>query len=317
MYRLRLARVAVVLMGVCLLASTLVRGDSIDDAEAKKRGISAEQVRLERKVETLTKTLAQRDNEIAALKAQLSASAGGGASTKEAATLPATGKEAWISKPAAQWPQIHLKNEVKLTGNRSMNGASASLIKLDDGRLLAVTARHLIGPDGGIDPAIPLAQLDSSIQSWILSTYAAAQPQIRLGKLATKLEDEGLHDCLIFNAAEIGKLPGLALRPRTEPLKEGDKLYLLGCPYDQTPYRQNAYGGSVIGINEGGKNDGTIDFKLEAQVVTRGFSGAPVIDENGHFAGIFLGHLTQQSGTGYDVRMMSAQTVLSLIPGKK
>ena len=322
---------------VVLLLCQLVWADTIDDAEAKRRGVSPEQVRLERENATLKQTLEQRDKKITALKAQLGLAAGGSAATgpQRAGTAPATArgaasatargatsapakvvtKEAWMAKPPAQWPQIHLSNDVKLTRNRTMAGASAGLIKLEDGRIFGVTARHLMGPAGGIDPALKLAEIDTNVLSWVLRTYNSPLPQVRLGKLATKLEDEGVHDCLILTTTgDLSRLPGLALQPRTNALNAGDKVYLLGCPYALTPYRQNAYPGTVKKVLATGE----VDFTLEADLVTRGFSGAPVIDENGHFAGVYSGHFNQApDGSAHDVYMVAATTVLDLIPPKK
>src|SRR6185369_14787694 len=71
--------------------------------------------------------------------------------TKPATTKPAVTdeKEPWISKPPAQWPLICLTNDLLLKDKRNMTGASVGLVQLEDGRLVAATARHLLGDEGG------------------------------------------------------------------------------------------------------------------------------------------------------------------------
>jgi hypothetical protein len=300
-----------------------VRADSIDDADAKRRGVPVAQVQAENALAREKQKTAELEKQIAELNKQLVEAQGNSGKNTSApqalapdAARQKAVKEPWMSKPTAQWPQIHLTNDVKLTGNRTMNGASCSLIKLDDGRLFGVTARHLMGPDGGIDPALKLSEIDTNVQSWMVRTYASPQPQVRFAKLATRLDDEGKHDCLIFTVTgDLTHLPGLALKPRLDPLQPGDKVYLLGCPYTQTPYHQNAYPGTVTKLNP----TGVADFHLDADLVTRGFSGAPVIDDSGHFAGVFSGHFNDSgtaSGGYHDVYMVSASAVLDLIPKK-
>src|SRR5687768_2851825 len=65
--------------------------------------------------------------------------------------------EKWVSQKRDTWPLILLTNEATFKGHTPMEGASSFLIKASDGRVFGVTARHLIGEDGGVEP-----QLDPS-----------------------------------------------------------------------------------------------------------------------------------------------------------
>ena len=50
--------------------------------------------------------------------------------------------------------------DAEFIGHTPLHGASAFLVKSQDGRTLAATARHLVGPNGGVEPEISLAGLN-------------------------------------------------------------------------------------------------------------------------------------------------------------
>jgi hypothetical protein len=80
---------------------------------------------------------------------------------------------------------------------------------------------------------------------------------------------------------------GMASRPlrvRGDPVEKDDTVYLLGCPYSHDDCRQNVYPGRVRGTYYQ-----EISFTLSAMIDLSGFSGAPVVDNNGHLVGILTG----------------------------
>jgi len=71
---------------------------------------------------------------------------------------------------------------------------------------------------------------------------------------------------------------------RGDPVEKDDTVYLLGCPYSHDDCRQNVYPGRVRGTYYQ-----EISFTLSAMIDLSGFSGAPVVDNNGHLVGILTG----------------------------
>src|SRR5690349_13283982 len=57
--------------------------------------------------------------------------------------------------------QILLTNNAQFTKNRNLEGASGFLIK-HNGANFAVTAKHLLGDAGGVEPEVNLNELDKS-----------------------------------------------------------------------------------------------------------------------------------------------------------
>jgi hypothetical protein len=192
--------------------------------------------------------------------------------------------EKWASLPPRQWPQILLTHRAKFKGNRELVGASAFLIRTDSGRILGATAKHLLGPEGGVEPAIPLSDLNAAILSWALHPRTLPSQAITLDKLALSPEGEASHDALALTVKGTGAPPAWPLRLRPEPVTAGEKVYLVGVPYTEPRSRQNVYAGQVQQVTAGG-----FEYTIAPPVATRGFSGAPVLDAKGYLVGIHHG----------------------------
>jgi S1-C subfamily serine protease len=75
-------------------------------------------------------------------------------------------------------------------------------------------------------------------------------------------------------------LPATPLHLRSQPVQVGEKVYLVGCPYVEDSCKQNVYAGKVTA-----RAGNRFRYDIEPPVDIRGFSGAPVIDQNGHVVG--------------------------------
>jgi hypothetical protein len=64
--------------------------------------------------------------------------------------------------------QILLTNSARFTGNRTLEGASGFLIRYNNSNY-AVTARHLLGEDGGVSPEVKVGALGKNLISWKMS----------------------------------------------------------------------------------------------------------------------------------------------------
>lgn len=190
--------------------------------------------------------------------------------------------EQWVSKPKARWPQIVLTNYAEFHGHTPLDGASSFLIRTDDDRLLAATAAHLIGEAGGVEPEIPVSLLSSRIRSWKMFPRTMPDDYVEI----TSLGAQGLHDVsldwLILSIKPSTRLPAYPLKLRKQPVRVGETVYLIGCPYVQADCKQSVYAGTVTRRELGD----LFRYDLNPPVDLHGFSGAPIIDRRGYLVGV-------------------------------
>jgi hypothetical protein len=195
---------------------------------------------------------------------------------------PLATAEQWASKPPREWPQLVLTNRAEFNGHTPLQGASAFFLKTQDGRMLAATARHLIGANGGVKPEISVATLNGAIRSWHMYPRTLPGQFVLAEKIgASGLDNENL-DWLILTIKDTGKaLPATPLQLRRQPVQVGEQVYLVGCPYVEEACKQNVYAGKVTA-----RAGDRFRYDIDPPVDIRGFSGAPVIDRNGHVVGV-------------------------------
>jgi hypothetical protein len=192
-------------------------------------------------------------------------------------------RETFISKPKADWPQIVLTNSASFHGHTPLYGASAFLLKTPNGEVLAVTARHLLGENGGVEPEIAAARLEKVLKEWLLFPRTEQDRTIHvigLAPISTKSPDT---DWLVLRVDQ-KTLPAkiTPLRLRTTPVEVGETVFLIGVSYDQPEVSQKVYSGKITQRTEGDR----FRFNIQPYVDIRGFSGAPVIDKDGFVVGV-------------------------------
>jgi hypothetical protein len=191
--------------------------------------------------------------------------------------------EAWASRPPAQWPQLVLTNKASFGGHTPLEGASAFLMRMADGQVLLGTAKHLIGNAGGVNPPIPLPDLDHALKQWKVFPRTRENEAIEVGGLAITPNGAAGHDWLLLQLRDPkAKLPAMPLVPRLRPAGVGEIVYLVGVPYSDQRSAQKVYTGIVTGRPR--KNYFTYEFTPPVHI--SGFSGAPIVDSHG----LLLGH---------------------------
>jgi len=191
-------------------------------------------------------------------------------------------KVSWL-KDFSKAPQIALMNEAYMKGKKSMIGASSFLITYK-GKSYGVTAKHLIEESGsGYRPSIKPSELNTVCASWQMYPRTVERNFIKMGKLLTT-NDEMKEDILIFSIEDssASTLKGLNVRTSLQPPVD---VWIVGCPYSEEDCKQNLYKASVYTTSNGV----IVAENVQPQVDMRGFSGAPVLDENGDIVGVLTG----------------------------
>jgi len=189
----------------------------------------------------------------------------------------------WIRAAPAQWPQIVLTNDARFCcGHTPLKGASAFLLRTADGRVLGATARHLIGEAGGVQPEIHLQDLNQVLESWRLFPRTRPSRAVAVQALALPGLDRPDLDWLLLAPADPAGLDGIEpLQVRQRPVEVGETVHLVGCPYAAARCVQQVYSGRVVE-----RMGNMFRFEFKPHVNLAGFSGAPVIDAQGHLVGV-------------------------------
>ena len=174
--------------------------------------------------------------------------------------------------------QILLTNEADFKNSTSLYGASSFLLEFNNS-FYAVTAKHLIGKDGGVEPEISPMDLPNSIINW---------------KMFPRIENRVSNDTVIISNTNYKSIQTNAdilllkindykgnlckLKPVSELPEENDTLFIIGCPYSENNCRQNVYPCNYMLFDN---ETNMIICELKENIELPGFSGAPVLDKNG------------------------------------
>jgi hypothetical protein len=188
----------------------------------------------------------------------------------------------WAASAPAQWPQISVGNVAEFKKNTPLNAGNAFFVRTKSGNVVAGTARHLIGPAGGVTPTVKLSELDSAITKWELPARAgSAKPAHVVGLHGSSQNYRVLDDWVLLKVSpeDVANLPAEPLSPRLTLVEKDETVYLVGKGVSGTT--QEIHPAKVIEAD-----DQSINAKLEKPIDLTGFSGSPVIDKNGNLIGV-------------------------------
>jgi Trypsin-like peptidase domain len=189
--------------------------------------------------------------------------------------------EIWARLPHEQWPQLVLTNSAKFKGHSPLNGASGFLIRTEAGKILAATARHLLGENGGVEPEVSLADLDANFDSWVMYPRTLPDHGVKLLGSASKTNGPKNNDWVLLRVD--GEPTHVTpLRIRRDPVKVGERVHLVGVSYAEPDVVQKVYSGVVTARGGGNR----FRYDISPHVDIRGFSGAPVVDNAGLLVGV-------------------------------
>lgn len=190
--------------------------------------------------------------------------------------------EPWVSSPHEKWPQMVLTNDAEFKGHTPLQGASGFLLQTDSGAVLAASARHLLGENGGVEPEVKLKDLDASLGCWFMHPRTRPNERVMITGSATRLEGRKYDDWVLLTVAEGWASVATPLKIRREPVKVGEKVFLVGVSYAEPDVAQKVYSGVVTAR-------GYVDrfrYTITPHVDITGFSGAPIVDEKGLLVGV-------------------------------
>jgi hypothetical protein len=228
----------------------------------------------------------------------------------------------WASTPVNQWPALVLLQKAEFKHHTPMQAGCACLVRLPTGEIVALTAGHLLGKDGGVSPGFTrsgfggldpqmLATLTDEITSWELFLPKHKEQAVEAVGLFGKA-DEFDADCdqvLLRLSQHYSTYPVKPLDVRLKPVTFGEPLHLITCALDKD--------GNLQQVVLDARRVPGLGFvcELEKPAELNGCSGAPVVDKDGLLVGIVTGgtlaYVNNRSST---VRAFSGHLVSELTP---
>jgi Trypsin-like peptidase domain len=201
-------------------------------------------------------------------------------------------KATWVERPFSEWPQILLTNDYAFNKKQKGDGASAFLLDFN-GDTMVCTAKHLLGDDMGISPEVPTSSFDKELKYWKIfaRNNKLNKDTLNIKNIST-VNIPGEKDILLMDLVS-KKTSIQPLKPYMDvtPLKKGQKLQIIGCEYMDSDCHQKIY--EAVYLTQ---QDGWLIVKPKTKFEAMGFSGAPVIDENGLVVGILSGSAKSTKG---------------------
>jgi len=217
----------------------------------------------------------------------------------QTATAPATAPvaPAWMAQPTNRWPGMLMELDIALKDKTRILGASAFLMQLPNGSVVAATAKHAACENASVETFL------QSFKLFRMHPRNSASRSVTLTKAAISSEDAERLDCLLMRAGS-PPWPVQARPARSTPAEEGETIYLLAVPYTEKS-GQNVYKGKVVRSI----SDDDFAYEFEGKVESRGFSGAPILDAGGSVVGMHLGTISFGDGKEYKHAMNISSAV--------
>jgi len=197
----------------------------------------------------------------------------------------------WIEKPQSEWPQITMINQIEYT-NKNHPVAGCSFL-LDTGdQILAATAKHILTYFKS--ETMESVSFKKTLKLWKMFPKNNPDDVVVVDKLINENPEEPLghippeRDWLLFTIKERSQNIQ-PLKFRSGPMREGEKVYIIGWRYTDKDCPQVVYEGNFVRSEKGSF---LITTKELTDNTTPGLSGSPVIDSNGYL----LGLMSQKAG---------------------
>jgi hypothetical protein len=170
-----------------------------------------------------------------------------------------------------------------LPDKRTVRAGTAFVAQLADTRKMLITARHLLGPDGGLKTKLSDEEI-AAIQSVAIFDYDGKTERTVAEKLVaftkpTDKKDDSFFDALAFEVpADTPALPVAMELPTV-----GEPVWIAGQTVEATGNTTQLYPATVMGATAI-----EIVVRVEPSIRLRALSGAPVVNREGRVVGIVL-----------------------------
>jgi S1-C subfamily serine protease len=168
---------------------------------------------------------------------------------------------------------------------RPPNFGTGFVISISSDTALILTARHLLHADN---------EPDFTPEIWVYFYADRLHP-----RAAKFLQESSNLDFAVIEVSAAGlqsiQLPKVPVRPESSQLKSGDQVYTYGSDEKFWPVVRN----DVSDLRYGDRLD---MFVYQGNGLRSGFSGAPILDNQGQLVGIHLGATDGQGGLGRAAR---------------
>lgn len=226
----------------------------------------------------------------------------------------------WATTAASQWPTLFMLNKLELKDGKVYDRFKSFLVETPKG-IVAVSAVTQLGTENTFQPSslpglernfkvthfdpVPLQQLRAQMAKWTMTPPDKKQT-VEATTVLTNQQLEGRHAVVLKLPPSKSAAPVHVLKPRSEPLEQGDVYYLVGCRSLGGRCVQTAFAGKVSSMDHGPGEFGTVTFAADDAIDWADFIGSPVIDKNGFAVGVITG---PSSGFGREGPKKSEMTV--------
>lgn len=198
-----------------------------------------------------------------------------------------------FGKPKPADPKIGaavaLRPTFLVKGGQPYGAGTAVAVRLQPkAQPIVITAQHLFGPSGGMEPPIPPGELDKKITGVLLTPMAGGKPtglaRGSLRKSGTFPEDgadDVSGDLAAFKLNAKSRVNALDLAPANPAM--GEWVWLVGDVFDHEPQTQRLFPGKVMLAS-----DQKTLIKFEKPFELRAFSGAPLINSQKQVVGLLI-----------------------------
>lgn len=209
--------------------------------------------------------------------------------------FPACAEPVTAAAPAIVKSQVLLRNYISFKSGQESQGASAFLLKVGD-QTYAVTVKHMLGEDMGITPPVPPSHVNAELNKWLFYIPGTTTVVAQADHLVTPNDDLTI-DRIAFAIGD----PSVATKAGVQTLtlapalpKPGATFYIMGCLYAEETCHQTVYRLTYV-LND----DGYLLAKpIDPIAEFAGFSGAPVVDSQGHAVALGRGSISDGSYAG-------------------
>jgi len=190
-----------------------------------------------------------------------------------------------MQRPQSEWPQITMINQIEYTDKNHPIAGCGFLLDTGD-EILAATAKHVLVYFKS--ESMKSVSFGGTLKQWRMFPKNNPDDVVVLDELINENPGEPLEnipserDWLLFTIKERSENIQ-PLKFRSEPVREGEKVYIIGWRYTDRDCPQVVYEGNFVRSEQGSF---LITTKELTDNTTPGLSGSPVIDSKGYLLGL-------------------------------